>query len=74
MKEVNLKINGMHCESCEKLIRMNLEELEGVSKIKIDAQHGTGTVKIEDGISLDLILQTIGKTGYKAQLAEVSHE
>ena len=30
MKNIRLKVNGMHCQSCEVFIRETLEDIEGV--------------------------------------------
>jgi len=46
-KLLKLKIEGMHCASCETLIRDELSELKGVSDIKVDANLGEGSVLLE---------------------------
>lgn len=69
MKEIKLKISGMHCGSCEKIIQMDLSDVTGVIESKIDSKTGSGLVKTEDSVSDDLVIQTIQSTGYKAQLA-----
>ncbi|MEK7104180.1 MAG: heavy-metal-associated domain-containing protein, partial [Patescibacteria group bacterium] len=60
MKKIILKIEGMHCASCEKIITMELEELSGVSNIKIDSTRGTGELEIDSNlVSDETILQKI---------------
>lgn len=64
MKET-LKVKGMHCKSCEILIKEELEELEGVQatpdyekeiiSIEFDGTHKT----------LEKIKQKIKEEGYK---------
>ena len=69
MKKIILKIDGMHCQSCEKIITMELSELGGVSSIKIDSIAGTGELEIDNNlVSEQTILQTIEKAGYKAEI------
>lgn len=45
MVRIKIKTNGMHCTSCEMLIKDALEEVEGVSKA--EAAHKTGIVSVE---------------------------
>ena len=44
MKTINLKIQGMHCTSCEVLITDALKETSAVTEVKIS--HKTGQAKI----------------------------
>jgi P-type Cu+ transporter len=71
-KLIKLKIEGMHCESCETLIKEELVEVKGVSDININATTGEGSVAIDTDITNvnDLII-AIGKAGYKALPEEV---
>lgn len=63
-KTTNLNIKGMHCKSCEALIKMELEEI-GVNKINIDHKTGKASIKYnEDKVSLEEIKSTIKKQGY----------
>ncbi|MBM2820311.1 MAG: copper-translocating P-type ATPase, Cu2+-exporting ATPase [Candidatus Berkelbacteria bacterium] len=68
MKEINLKIEGMHCESCEKIIKMEMDEVPGVLDSVIDSKAGTGNIKVEDSISEENILKVVANTGYKAEI------
>ena len=69
MKKIILKIDGMHCQSCEKIITMELEELPGISNIKIDSTAGTGELEIDNNLVNErTVLQAIEKAGYKAEI------
>ena len=68
MKKLKLKISGMHCGSCERIIQMNLSDINGVIDSHIDAKTGQGLVTVSDTVSDDLIISTIKDTGYHAQL------
>ena len=46
-KTIELKISGMHCQSCEKLIAQELAELNGVIDSKINYSSGRGLVSFE---------------------------
>jgi len=71
MKNINLKIEGMHCESCEKIIKMEIEEVPGVLESKIDSKIGTGNIKVEDSVEGEVIIEAVKKAGYKAEISEV---
>lgn len=65
MKKINLTIKGMHCKSCEMLIKDELMEL-GVKECEID--HGSGKAAIvfdKSKIGLSSIKSAIIKQGYK---------
>ena len=68
MKELKLKISGMHCESCEKIIQMDLGDIAGVIESDIDSKTGSGLVKTEDSVSPEVIIKAINNAGYKAEL------
>ena len=66
MKNIKLKTKGMHCTSCEMLLKDALEEQIGVKKI--DANHKTGLVSIkfdESLINIDVLEAVIRETGYE---------
>lgn len=59
-------VKGMHCKSCEMLIKDSLGEAEGVRKA--EASHAKGFVKVdfdETKISEDKIRSMIKKEGYE---------
>ncbi len=65
-----LKIDGMHCTSCSMNIDFDLEDLEGVKKAKTSYAKQETEVEFDEGlVSLDKVLATIEKTGYKAKIA-----
>ena len=61
-----IKVDGMHCKSCEFLITDSLNDL----KVKATAYHKTNTIKVnfdEKKISLDKIKKSIESNGYKVK-------
>ena len=63
-----LKIEGMHCTSCAMNIDFDLEDLEGIKSVKTSYAKQECEIEFEEEkIELEMILQTIQKTGYKAQ-------
>jgi copper chaperone CopZ len=59
------RVDGMHCESCVSLIRMNLSELEGIRTVSGD--HSKGIIRVETDGNADWqrIVQKIEQDGYK---------
>lgn len=70
MKKIfRLKIAGMHCQSCEKITTAELEDIAGVTEIKIDAQAGEGSVVVNlDRAQVGDILAAIERAGYKGEV------
>ena len=68
-KTIHLKISGMHCQSCEKLITGELEEL-GAHEIKIDSKNGTGSLMVDaDKVKNDDVVAAIKRAGdYKVEI------
>ena len=67
IKKVILKIDGMVCANCENLIKDVLVENDGVIKVKASYNKGTAEIDYEeDKISINDLIKTINKEGYKA--------
>ncbi len=66
MTEKNIKVAGMHCNSCKMLIEDAVSEIKGVEEVKAYFQIGKVTVKYE-GALLDKIKNAIEKEGYKVE-------
>ncbi|MFH0701122.1 MAG: heavy-metal-associated domain-containing protein [Candidatus Woesearchaeota archaeon] len=64
MTKINLKINGMHCKSCEMLITDALEEAG--AKAQVDSKKGTATIEFDEKkLTESKIKQIIQKEGFK---------
>ena len=64
-----LKIDGMHCTSCALNIDFDLEDLKGVKSAKTNyAKQVTEVEFDEELINIDLIIDSIKKTGYEAKI------
>jgi len=62
-----IKVSGMHCSSCEMLIKDVLEEADGVKKADASEKAGSVTVEFDEKkISEDAIKKLIRDSGYKA--------
>ena len=60
-----MKIKGMHCKSCEEILKDVLEEIKGVKVLSADNRRGEVKVKVEDESAMPLIKKAIEKEGYK---------
>lgn len=68
-----LKIEGMHCNSCVINIEFDLEDIEGVKSARASLVKQECEVEFdEEQVAAEVIIQTIKKTGYQAQLAETT--
>lgn len=68
-KRIEFKVSGMHCASCELLIKDELGELPGLSDVAIDYKSGQGRVNLDASVGKpDDIVKTISGLGYKAEL------
>lgn len=60
-----IKVKGMHCKSCEIVLKDSISEIKGVEVLKADSKKGEISVKYTPPNILDLIQKTIEKGGYK---------
>ncbi|MBW3004654.1 cation transporter, partial [Candidatus Woesearchaeota archaeon] len=66
MKKIKIKTKGMHCASCEVLLKSVLEELEGVNDAKASCKTGIISVDFdEDKVNEKEIIELIKLEGYK---------
>ena len=70
--KVHLKIDGMHCLSCEMVIKAELAEVTGLSNIKIDSATGRGELEASPDVPDEAITQAIARAGYQGAIS--SHE
>ncbi len=72
-QELKLKIDGMHCPSCAKLIEGILLDNPAVSSAQVDDQSGTGSLIADlDQVSIDQLLGELSKEGYPSQVISQS--
>lgn len=67
-RTIKLKITGMHCGSCEKIIEMELRDIPGLKSVKINFQSGEGDVVVGREVSDDQIVQAVQRAGYGANI------
>jgi Cu+-exporting ATPase len=70
-KKISLKIDGMHCSSCELITKEELGELPGVSELQVSAETGTAELLLDETKnSAADILKAIEAAGYKGSIIE----
>lgn len=68
IKNLKLEISGMHCTSCAMNIDMDLEDVDGVKTAKTSYAKQVTEVEFDEGkATVEDIIKSIEKTGYKAQ-------
>jgi copper chaperone CopZ len=66
--EKEFKVKGMHCDSCNFIIRENVSEVKGVSAVKPDFKSGSVKVKFAAPATETQIRSAIEKEGgYRVQ-------
>ncbi|MFA6526303.1 MAG: heavy metal translocating P-type ATPase [Candidatus Buchananbacteria bacterium] len=64
-KKIFLKVEGMHCASCETIIKEELAELQGISDTAVNVQAGSVELVLDESKnSKDEVVATIKKAGY----------
>lgn len=65
---VHLKTVGLHCPSCSMLVRMQLEEVAGVSGVEVDHVTGDTAVTYDpDMTTVDQLVAAVVAAGYQAE-------
>lgn len=68
MKEVVLKIEGMHCNGCSTRLGRVLNNLEGVNKAKVELEKAEATIEFDETkISIEKIKEAIEDAGFKGE-------
>lgn len=69
-KQTIIEVDGMTCSSCVRHVEAALRELEGISGIKVDLQHGKVVAEHDDASPpLDAMIAALGNTGYESRRA-----
>ncbi len=62
--ELRLRVEGMHCGACEKLVSMNAGKIDGVVSVSADAQAGLVTVELDHDVDLDELTGAVIESGF----------
>lgn len=68
MKEIKLKIEGMHCAGCSNRLEKILNNVDGVESAKVSLEEKSANIKYnEEEVELNTILQEIEDAGFKGE-------
>lgn len=68
MKEIKLRIEGMHCEGCSNRLEKILNNVDGVESAKVSLKEKLADIKYnEKEVELNTILQEIEDAGFKGE-------
>ncbi len=68
MKNIELKIEGMHCEGCSNRLEKVLNNLEGVSTASVSLEDKKANIEFnEDLINIDNIKEAIEDAGFTGE-------
>lgn len=65
MKEIKIKVKGMHCAGCENRIKNSLELLDEVESITASSSEGEVVVTLNKEIDLEVIKYKIEDLGFE---------
>lgn len=61
--------SGMHCQSCARMVTMDVSDLAGVESVEVDLAAAATTVTYDEAaVSPEAIRDAITAAGYPAQL------
>ena len=66
MKELNLNIEGMHCEGCSTRLTRVLQNLDGVKNAKVSLENKNANLEIDESvITLEEIKEAVKDAGFE---------
>ncbi len=69
MKQLDLKVTGMDCASCERRIQTALSQIDGVVRSSADHKRGEVTVVIDPArVSEEGVRDALDQAGFKVGL------
>lgn len=74
-RTINLDITGMHCQSCEMLIKDELIALPGIKDVSVDHKAGKATIITTNGqVTKQAIIDAVKSAGYQSQIVGKNSE
>ena len=68
MKEVVLKIKGMHCEGCSTRLEKVLNNQDGVEEAKVSIEKAEANIKFDETLTgVDELKEAIEDAGFEAE-------
>lgn len=71
--KVDLQIKGMHCASCETLVKEELSSIDGITDIVVNSKTGKASLNLTNGhVTDNAIIQAIKNAGYEGLILNSS--
>lgn len=68
MKEIKLKIEGMHCTGCSNRLEKVLNNIEGVTSAQVNFDEKSAIVNFDEGkVTIEEIKENIEDAGFTAE-------
>lgn len=67
MKNINLKVEGMMCEGCEKRIQNSLNKIDKIKQVNANHKEGNIVIIAEEGVDEKEIKEKIEDIGFKVK-------
>lgn len=68
MKEIKLKITGMHCEGCSTRLQKVLNNQDGVEDAKVSLENAEADIKFDESqININELKEAVEDAGFKAE-------
>ncbi len=64
MKTTNLKLNGLSCEACVKLVTSRFKKIPDVEEVKVDLASGKVAITSKTELALPILGQSLAGTHY----------
>lgn len=65
---MKIKIEGMTCQHCVMRTQKALKEVPGVLAVQVDLKKGEADVKVQDGVSPQILISAIKNAGYESKI------
>lgn len=64
--KINLQIKGMHCQSCETLVKEELSAIDGITDVMVNSKTGKASLNLTNGhVTDNAIINAIKNAGYE---------
>ena len=70
MNSLQLKIVGMHCASCEKLLKKALLQIDHIKQVDLSYKNEIATLHYNPEINVNYVISLIRKVGYDAMVID----
>ena len=67
MKNIVIKVTGMHCSGCENRIKNVLSDIKGVEEVKANYKDGVVTVNANESIDVSTLNEKIEDLGFNVE-------